>query len=108
MMALGQINAAVALPISLPAELQQSLQNSALGSVLQMAGVQVGVQVGDNVTLEGPLAAALRRAAYLYRQPTNEQRVSVAASWVAQAAEVGPKILQQVLGSVAGQGQQRS
>ncbi len=54
-------------------------------------------QVSDKVTLEGPLAAALRRAAYLYRQPTNEQRISVATSWVAQAAEVAPKILQQIL-----------
>jgi NADH:ubiquinone reductase (non-electrogenic) len=108
MMSLGQLNAAVALPISLPPVLQQSLQSSPLGGVLQLAGVQLG----EKVTLEGPLAAALRRAAYLYRQPTNEQRVSVAASWVAQAAEVGPKILQQVLGSGAGQpgqpGQERS
>ena len=54
-------------------------------------------QVADKVTVEGPLAAALRRAAYLYRQPTNEQRISVATSWMAQAAEVGPKILQQIL-----------
>jgi hypothetical protein len=56
-------------------------------------------QVSDGITVEGPLGAALRRAAYLYRQPTNEQRVSVATSWVAQAAEAAPKILQQILGA---------
>jgi hypothetical protein len=40
---------------------------------------------GAGVTLEGPLAGALRRAAYLYRQPTNEQRVSVGTEWLAAA-----------------------
>ncbi len=34
------------------------------------------------MTLEGPLAAVLRRAAYLYRQPTNEQRLNVATDWL--------------------------
>ena len=32
------------------------------------------------------LAQLLRRGAYLYRQPTGEQRLSVAAGWLQQAA----------------------
>ena len=43
------------------------------------------------------LAAVLRRAAYLYRQPTDQQRLRVAASWVLQAADEGPKLLAQIL-----------
>lgn len=73
MMALGQRNAAVALPLSLPQDFVNSLKATPLGSVLTLAGVQLG----PGVTVEGPLAAALRRAAYLYRQPTNEHRVQV-------------------------------
>ena len=63
------------------------LQSSPLGPLLQLAGVSLG----QGLTLEGPLAQLVRRAAYLYRQPTNEQRFSVAASWVAQAAQLGAK-----------------
>ncbi len=59
----------------------------------------------DGVTLEGPLAAALRRVAYLYRQPTDEQRVRVAASWAQQAAQQAANIAQQVLtGGITGRG----
>jgi hypothetical protein len=42
MMSLGQLNAAVALPLSLPAQLQQSLQGSPLEAALNLAGVKVG------------------------------------------------------------------
>jgi hypothetical protein len=48
------------------------------------------------VTLEGPLAQLLRRAAYLYRQPTGEQRLSVAAGWVAQAADAAAKLAKEL------------
>ena len=67
---------------------------------LQVAGVRVSPTLGgegSGVTVEGPLAAALRRAAYLYRQPTDEQRLRVAASWVELAAKTGASVLQQVL-----------
>lgn len=74
MMALGQRNAAVALPLSLPRELTAAVDSTPLGALLAAAGVRLG---GPEVTLEGPLAAALRRAAYLYRQPTGEQRTQV-------------------------------
>jgi len=37
------------------------------------------------VTLEGSLGALVRRAAYLYRQPTNEHRLAVGSNWLQQA-----------------------
>lgn len=101
MMSLGAANAAVALPIELPASLASGVESSPLGPLLQLAGVRLG----QGVTLEGPLAQLLRRGAYLYRQPTNEQRLSVAASWVAQAAEIGSKLGAELLsgaGAAAG------
>ena len=56
---------------------------------MEAAGIRIESSDPDNgITLEGPLAAAVRRAAYLYRQPTNEQRMSVAAKWLTQAATV--------------------
>ena len=47
----------------------------------------------NGVTLEGPLAAVLRRAAYMYRQPTNEQRMSVLGSWWEQAASAAGSVM---------------
>ena len=35
--------------------------------------------------------AALRRAAYLYRMPTNEHRAKLATSWLEQGAELAAK-----------------
>ncbi|GFR52491.1 hypothetical protein Agub_g15061 [Astrephomene gubernaculifera] len=123
MMSLGQLNAALALPLPLPQPLAASLTASPLlAPLLSAAGVRIntnsnstgagtaggvtgtagsaegttgggegtgskeeeGVKGAAAVTLEGPLAAMLRRGAYLYRQPTAEQRVAVAASWVRQ------------------------
>lgn len=37
------------------------------------------------MTLEGSLGALVRRAAYLYRQPTNEHRLAVGSNWLQQA-----------------------
>ena len=38
---------------------------------------------GDKgVTLDGPLGAFIRRAAYLYRQPTQEHRLEVGNDWL--------------------------
>lgn len=91
-MSLGATNAAVALPIELPEPLAATLKDSPIGSLLSLVGVQAAAKGG--VTVEGPLAQLLRRAAYLYRQPTNEQRLSVAASWVQQAAEVAARVAQ--------------
>ncbi|GAX74202.1 hypothetical protein CEUSTIGMA_g1651.t1 [Chlamydomonas eustigma] len=86
MMSLGSINAAVALPVPLPLPLKTSLLNSPLGPLLEASGIKLGGNDPENgVTLEGPLAAVIRRAAYLYRQPTNEQRLNVATSWIQQA-----------------------
>ncbi|WIA13328.1 hypothetical protein OEZ85_006911 [Tetradesmus obliquus] len=102
MMSLGATNAAVALPFQLPSELTASITASPLGPLLSLAGVKFGsgqqqqsaaaAGSGDGVTLEGPLAQLLRRAAYLYRQPTNEQRINVAASWMQQAADAAARL----------------
>ena len=60
-------------------------RSSPLGPLLDAAGIKLDATDPDSgVTVEGPLGAALRRAAYLYRQPTNEQRINVAASWLTQ------------------------
>jgi hypothetical protein len=107
MMSLGASNAAVALPFQLPSELTASITASPLGPLLSLAGVRLGsgqqqqqssaaVGAGDGVTLEGPLAQLLRRAAYLYRQPTNEQRINVAASWMQQAADAAARLAAEV------------
>jgi hypothetical protein len=42
----------------------------------------------------GPLAGALRRAAYWYRQPTSEQRLRVGAAWLEQLGQDGLKAFQ--------------
>lgn len=39
--------------------------------------------IGD-LTLKGPVASALRKAAYIYRQPTNQQRFKVASEWLSK------------------------
>lgn len=87
-MSLGAINAAVALPFQLPSTLTSSIQSSPLAGLLSLAGISLN----GGVTLEGPMAQVIRRLAYLYRQPTNEQRLNVAASWVQQAADLGSKV----------------
>jgi NADH:ubiquinone reductase (non-electrogenic) len=95
MMSLGSANAAVALPIQLPTELTSSIASSPLGNLLTLAGLKLGDagQQQGGVTLEGPLAQLVRRAAYLYRQPTNEQRINVAASWLQQASDAAQRLL---------------
>ena len=45
------------------------------------ADAAVALPVGD-VTLDGIAGAALRRAAYLYRMPTDEHRMKLAAEWL--------------------------
>lgn len=101
MMALGQLNAAVALPLELPTPLTDAVKASPLGPLLAAAGVSLGGPssaaaaaegAGGGVTLEGPLAALLRRGAYLYRQPTNEQRISVASSWLRMGLEAAASL----------------
>ena len=58
--------------------------------VLGKTDAAVALPVGD-ATLDGPIAAALRRAAYLYRMPTNEHRAKLATSWLEQGAELAAK-----------------
>lgn len=56
-----------------------------------MAAGETGGEAG--VTVEGPLAALMRRAVYLYRQPTGEQRINVATQWLAQGAQIANSTL---------------
>jgi hypothetical protein len=76
-------------------------QAGPLAELLRLAGVRVsGTYAGasDGVTVEGPLAAALRRAAYLYRQPTDQQRAQVAVAWAGEAAKLAAEAARSVLG----------
>ncbi|GBF88253.1 NADH dehydrogenase [Raphidocelis subcapitata] len=102
MMSLGAANAAVALPVELPAALADTIRGSPLEGLLSLAGVRAAAP--GAVTLEGPLAQLLRRAAYLYRQPTGEQRLSVAASWLQQAADVAASAARELSGRTAPSG----
>lgn len=59
-----------------------------------MSAVGVTLTGGDGgVTVGGPLAAVMRRAAYWYRQPTNGQKLRVGASWLSAG-------LQEIQGAV--------
>lgn len=91
MMSLGASNAAVAFPFQLPSELTASISSSPLGSALSLAGIKLSPG-SEGLVLEGPLAQLLRRGAYLYRQPTNEQRLNVAASWIEQAVTTAARL----------------
>ena len=92
MMSLGAASGAVTLPIPVPPPLSAAASGSGpLGTLLRAAGVKLSGSYGgasDGVTLDGPLAAAVRRAAYLYRQPTLEQQVRVAGGWAKQLTSV--------------------
>ena len=90
MMSLGSTKGAVSFPIPVPPPVSAVAQAGPLGDLLRLAGVQVSTTYGgasDGVTVDGPLGALLRRAAYLYRQPTDQQRLRVAASWAGQASK---------------------
>lgn len=104
MMSLGSSSGAVTLPIAVPPPLSAAAAaGGPFGQLLKLAGVKLSGSYGgaaDGVTLEGPLAAALRRAAYLYRQPTLEQQLRVAGGWAQSAS----KQLRDVLADAAGRG----
>lgn len=85
MMSLGAGDGAVTLPVGVPARAAAALAASPLAPLLDAAGVRLGDPSG--VTLAGPLGAALRRAAYWYRQPTGGQRAAVGAAWLEEAAK---------------------
>jgi len=90
MMSLGSRNGAVSLPIPVPPPVSAAIQTGPVGELLKFAGVSVNttyVGASDGVTVEGPLGALLRRAAYLYRQPTDMQRLNVVGSWGNLAAK---------------------
>lgn len=85
MMSLGAGDGAVTLPVGLPARAAAAVAASPLAPLLDAAGVRLSDPTG--VTLAGPLGAALRRAAYWYRQPTGGQRAAVGAAWLDAAAK---------------------
>jgi NADH:ubiquinone reductase (non-electrogenic) len=89
MMSLGKRAGAVTLPVPVPAGLAAAVAKSPLGGLLGAVGVRLPTEPdapASGLTLEGPLAGALRRAAYWYRQPTGGQRVSVGREWLQAAA----------------------
>lgn len=96
MMSLGSLNGTVSLPIPLPPPLAAAASVGPVGDLLRAAGVKLRGSYGganDGVTLGGPLAAALRRAAYLYRQPTGEQQLRVLEDWARGAAAAAQAVL---------------
>jgi hypothetical protein len=58
-----------------------AVRSSPLGPLLAVAGVNLE-NTKDGVTVAGPLAALARRAAYLWRQPTDAQKLRVGQSWL--------------------------
>ena len=54
--------------------------------VLGKTDAAVALPLGD-ATVDGPIAALLRRAAYLYRMPTDAHRAKLAGSWLEQSAK---------------------
>jgi hypothetical protein len=92
MMVLGQLNAAVAVLLPVPRAIKEAVEASPVGPLLGLVGIKLGgggeEEEGEGgVTVEGPLAQLMRRAAGLYRQPTTEQRLSVAQGWLQLALE---------------------
>lgn len=67
-------------------ELASAIQSSPLGGLLDAAGVQPKGG-SEGIVIEGPLAALMRRGAYWYRQPTDDQKLRVGRSWMQAAAK---------------------
>lgn len=100
MMSLGTTRGAVSLPLPVPPPIRSLAEAGPVGELLKAAGVKLSTTyagASDGVTLEGPLAAALRRVAYLYRQPTDQQRFRVAASWASQTGAQAARLARQIL-----------
>ena len=68
------------------AELASAIQSSPLGGLFKAAGVQPKGG-SEGIVIEGPLAALLRRGAYWYRQPTDDQKLRVGRSWLQAATK---------------------
>lgn len=90
MMSLGTENAAIALPVSLPRSVNDAIRESPFLPVAKFFGLDLGG--GSDLkdqrpTLEGQLAAVLRRAAYWYRQPTQEQRSRIVQSYLKKVSK---------------------
>eukprot|EP01026_Neomeris_dumetosa_P045265 TRINITY_DN3832_c0_g2_i2.p1 TRINITY_DN3832_c0_g2~~TRINITY_DN3832_c0_g2_i2.p1 ORF type:complete len:527 (-),score=54.82 TRINITY_DN3832_c0_g2_i2:180-1760(-) len=84
MMSLGKLQGSVAVNLPVPYPISSTVNSSKiLNGMLQFIGVKV--EGGDQgITVEGPFGGIVRRAAYLYRQPTDEHRVRVGARWLQQ------------------------
>lgn len=94
MMSLGRVNGAVTFPVPVSRQLAEGLQSSPLGSLFSAAGISLNPDdTGKGLTLQGPLAGLVRRAAYLYRQPTDQHKLRVGRDWLQQAAEEARRVL---------------
>ncbi|KAA6421376.1 MAG: NADH dehydrogenase chloroplastic mitochondrial-like [Trebouxia sp. A1-2] len=94
MMSLGRVNGAVTLPLPVSQQLASGLQSGPLSSLLGAAGISLQPDAtGKGLTLQGPLAGFVRRAAYLYRQPTDQHKLRVGRDWLQQAAEEAQRML---------------
>ncbi|KAA6425645.1 MAG: hypothetical protein FRX49_04542 [Trebouxia sp. A1-2] len=94
MMSLGRVNGAVPFPVPVSRQLADSLQSSPLSSLLGAAGISLQPDdTGKGLTLQGPLAGLVRRATYLYRQPTDQHKLQVGRDWLQKAAEEAERML---------------
>ena len=92
LMSLGNANASVAVPVPVPSALADALNSLPVApQLLEAFGVRIDASEGgyapSGINISGPIGAGLRRAAYLYRQPTGSQRSGVAQSWVQQVVQ---------------------
>lgn len=93
---LGKADAAGAIDASkLPAILPSALPALAAQLAAPIANAAAEVAPPTEINVDGLPAAAIRRLAYLYRLPTIEHRLKVAARWAQQVASPLTSSLQQ-------------
>eukprot|EP01023_Acetabularia_acetabulum_P043189 TRINITY_DN4311_c0_g1_i1.p1 TRINITY_DN4311_c0_g1~~TRINITY_DN4311_c0_g1_i1.p1 ORF type:complete len:525 (-),score=90.47 TRINITY_DN4311_c0_g1_i1:179-1753(-) len=94
MMSLGRLQGSVAVNLPVPYPISTALNSSSiLNNLLSAAGIKV--EGGKGISIEGPTGGLIRRAAYLYRQPTDEHRVRVGVSWFQQGLKDASDIANQ-------------
>lgn len=73
-----------------------------LGDMMTLGDKDAAVQfpVGEETTLDGSAAFALRRLAYLYRMPTNGQRLKIGSKWLSAISANPSAFVEEVIEGV--------
>jgi len=73
-----------------------------LGDMMTLGDKEAAVQfpVGEETTLDGSAAFALRRLAYLYRMPTNGQRLKIGSKWLSAISANPSAFVEEVIEGV--------